>query len=494
VGRKSNTAWLIGLALCVSGCGSSSTAPTQAPAPTPTVTVTSLTIGGSANLLVSQISPLTAVATYSNGFTSLVTSGATWQSLNTTVASVSTSGLVTATAGGTTAITATFGARTASVNITVSTTGQIVSCGTFTGPGPFVVRGDLANMAPPCLNFSNSITGQLDCQGHDVSSVTLSGVQGFAIRNCLMHGTTMTSLGVLRNLSVMSSARVTIDSSDELGQVVVEACQGCTFSNDTFVYPMAGFTPSGGSYASCEICLDNGQGNTVSQSTIDGGWTGSGQQPVDDGIGFNSEGNLTLRGNTIRNVFDAGIEGGTSPGPVTATIQGNTITRAGFTGIGGYYLPGWQNSVFSGNTVSNAPNLWFFVHAPSASAGVTAMTLVNNQFVSNTFTSPSPQGVGNAALIDYVNGGLPYTVQGNLVQNNNFGTGPGPLFSPVAGFIDGGGNICGSGGNLLSCGGGRALSSVPRAAWILFRKPPSRAGASHLLPPAGLTISHAPRP
>jgi hypothetical protein len=326
--------WLIGLALCVGGCSPSSTAPTQAPAPTPTATVTSLMIGGSANLTVSQSSPLTAVATYSTGVTALVTSGATWQSSNTTVASVSGFGLVTATAAGTTAITATFGAKTASLNVTVSATGQIVSCGTFTGPGLFVVRGDLANVAPPCLNFSNNVAAQLDCQGHDVSSVTLSGVQGFAIRNCLMHGTSAMPGGVLRNLSVMGSSSVRIDSTDEFGQVVVQACQGCTFSNDSFVYPMAGFTPSGGSYASCEICLSNGQGNTVSQSTIDGGWTGTGQQPVDDGIGFNNDANIVLNGNTIRNVFDAGIEGDTSPGPVTATIQGNTITlnRTGIVG------------------------------------------------------------------------------------------------------------------------------------------------------------------
>jgi hypothetical protein len=68
------------------------------------------------------------------------------------------------------------------------------------------------------------------------------------------------------------------------------------------------------------------------------------------------------------------------------------------------------------------------------------------------------------------------------VQNNNFGTGSGPLFLPVAGFIDGGGNVCGAGGNFLNCGGVFDLSSMQRAARILFRKPPSAPAAER---PAG---------
>jgi len=457
--------WLIGFALAAGGCGSPSTTPT----PAPTGTLTSLVIGGSANVVVGQTSQLTADASYSNGSTTFVTSSATWQSSNSTAATVSATGLLAAMASGTVVVTAAYGGVTGKLSVIVSL-GQIASCGTYAGAGPFTVTNDLANMPVSCLQFSNNVAAQLDCQGHDVSSISLSGVQGFSIRNCAMHGKATMGGGVLRNLSLVSSSRVTIDSSDDLGQVFAQGCQGCTFTNDSFVYPMVGFTPSGSSYASCEVCLNNGQGNTVSQSTIDGGWTGMGQQPVDDGIGFNNDANIVLNGNTIRNVFDAGIEGDTSPGPVTATIQGNTITNAGFTGIGGYYVPGWQNSVFSGNIVSNTPRLLYFVHASSAAAGVTAMTLVNNQFVGNTFTSPTGNG-GPAATIDYVAGGLPFTVQGNLVQNNNFGTGPGPLFSPVAGFIDGGGNVCGPGGNFLNCGGVMDLSWMQGAARTFFRKP-----------------------
>jgi hypothetical protein len=40
-----------------------------------------------------------------------------------------------------------------------------------------------------------------------------------------------------------------------------------------------------------------------------------------------------------------------------------------------------------------------------------------------------------------VNG--PATVTGNLLQGNNFGPNDGPNLTPLSGFIDGGGNICG---------------------------------------------------
>ena len=309
------------------------------------------------------------------------------------------------------------------------------------------------------------MSAQLDCQGHDVSSISVTAAQGFSIRHCVMHGTTAAPTGSLQNLSVIGGSRVTVDSSDVLGQVFVKGCQGCTFSNDSFTYPSVGYATSG-SDVSCELCLDSGLGNTVTQSIIDGGWMGAAQQPVDDGIGLSNEANVVLQGNTIRNVFDAGIEATASLGPVTAAVQGNTITNTGFTGIGAYYTPGWQNSVFSANSVSQAPTFWYFVNAQGA--GVSAMTLVNNQFTGNTFIGSA--GVGHAARIDYVVGGLPFTVQGNLVQGNNFGSGPGPVFSPASGFVDGGGNVCGPGATVLNCGG--LETDVVRLTGLLFRKPP----------------------
>jgi len=324
----------------------------------------------------------------------------------------------------------------------------------------------------------------LDCQGHDASSIELFDVGGGAVRNCLMHGTAAMADGVLQNLSVEGSSHVTVDSSNVMGQVSVSVCQSCTFSSDTFAYPADGFNPSDGDI-SCELCLEGGQSNTVVQSTVDGG-SGDG---IDDAILLVNEGNSVLEGNTIRNVFDAGIESSVSTGPVTATIQGNTISNAGFTGIGGYYIPGWQNSVFSGNTVSNTPDLLLFIAPPAATTSVTMMTLVNNQITNNVLVNPITAVAAGGQLepsivINYVGNpeeSRPYTVTGNVLRNNNLGTStPGPMLSPASGFIDGGGNICGPGGTLLMCSAGGAVWNRAAPLGRLFLpptpapRPPSR--------------------
>jgi uncharacterized protein YjdB len=95
---------LLVVALMASACSGAST---QAPtAPTPNPTISSPT--GSGFLMPGQVSQLTATQTLSNGMTQDVTTAATWQSSNSTVATVSKAGLVTAVATGTATITATY--------------------------------------------------------------------------------------------------------------------------------------------------------------------------------------------------------------------------------------------------------------------------------------------------------------------------------------------------------------------------------------------------
>jgi hypothetical protein len=90
------------------------------------------------------------------------------------------------------------------------------------------------------------VSAQLNCQAHDAASISLSNVQGFSIQNCLMHGTvangdrarnTGITTGGLVDLSVVNSTGVTVDLSDARGFVSAPECQGCTFSNSTFLYP-----------------------------------------------------------------------------------------------------------------------------------------------------------------------------------------------------------------------------------------------------------------
>jgi hypothetical protein len=327
----------------------------------------------------------------------------------------------------------------------LASSGVISACGAYPGPGPYTLTASVTGFTP-CLTFSASASLSLDCQGHDASSIKLFNVHGASVRNCLMHGSTPMASGALINLLISGGSAITIESSEVLGGVTEQACQGCTFSNDSFL-------PAGDQSAvSCELCLEGGQSTSVIGSTIDGGG-------CDDAILLVSEGKSVLQENTIRNAWDAGIEAAGNTTPVTATIENNSIASAGVTGIGAYYIAGWQNSVFSGNTVSNTPDLLWLV-APSATAtGVTVMTLVNNQITNNILMNPvvlaSDGQFQPSIFINYLNNGRPYTVSGNVLRNNNLGTStPGPMLSPASGFIDGGGNVCGPGGTLMCSGGG----------------------------------------
>jgi hypothetical protein len=96
------------LGCAMAGCGGGTTSG-------PSATVTALTIAGTASLSgVGQTGQLTLTATTSSGATQTVTSQATWQSSNMTVATVSSAGLVTAQGYGAATITASYqGATTA---------------------------------------------------------------------------------------------------------------------------------------------------------------------------------------------------------------------------------------------------------------------------------------------------------------------------------------------------------------------------------------------
>ncbi len=426
-------------------CGFSASSPS---APTPSsnnATVSSVAITGGENFLPGQTTQLTSTATLSNGKTADVTTAATWTSSNPDAVTVSRSGLVMAVAVGAAKITATYQGVSGSTDVSVSANAQISACGTYSGAGPFVVGADLSSVSAGCLRFSNTIAGQLDCRGHDVSSVVIANAQGFTVVNCLMH------FGAAQPLLVLNSSGVIVRASNVLGQVGVQGCQNCTFEANVFRYPL--LPTSSGPIVACELCLSSDVNVLVSQNTIDGGWDGNlatyEQQGCDDGIVPNDETNLVIKNNTIRNVFDAGIEPTSGPAPATMTITGNTMSNLGFTGIGGYYIPGWQNSTFSGNTVTNAPSLIYFDGSGAQSKHVAMLTLVNNRFADNVLLNPTilPQiyrgGQAPAVFIDYTKWGVPFTVSGNVFEHNDFGhASPGPMLVPPEGFIDGGGNIC----------------------------------------------------
>jgi len=239
---------------------------------------------------------------------------------------------------------------------------------------------------------------------------------------------------------------------------------------------------SGTSFGNLVVSLNGGNHNQVLQCTIDGGWNGTSYntQGADDGIFVEFESDDLIQGNTVRNVFDAGIE---PLGQMTGTtIADNDIAAAGVAGIGAYWGTAWQSDTISGNTVSQTPQLFNIQYLTDASRGATNPGLFQgNTITGNTLRSPTafpasfcPSCGGvppNAALIDLH--AIVAGVSGNVLQGNDFGTrSAGPIVMPVSAFADGGGNVCAQGGTLPCSSVGPAPASLPVVLPFDLRPPP----------------------
>jgi hypothetical protein len=454
------------LLLVAAACGSGSSTPT-APTAGTTSSVGSLSVSGPTTAVAVGL-PVQVVATFRlNGVTTDVTATTVWQSDTPAVARVSNTGVVTTIALGGATITAMYQSQVATTRVVVSIgSGLIAGCGQFSSPGSYTLANDLTTSTPAvlCVGFTQTSSVDLDCRRHDAISISIANAQNVNVHNCLMHANLPSANAARLGLNVMNVSALVVDASDVLGVVAVQGCVGCTFSNNTFVAPAVG------SSVASEFQIFLGANNRIVNNVVDGAWLGDlatwGKQGCDDGVLVENDANILIEGNTIRHVFDAGIEAAaytqTSPGPVTAIIRDNRIEYAGFTGIGAYYVTGWQNSVFSGNIVSASPNLLTLIMntgaAPAHGVTLGSMTLVNNQFLNNTLLNavdlPPNYGGGQQASA-YINYAvpLPGAVTGNVFQGNNLGTTTAaPLLLPASGFADGGGNICQAGGGLTCAG------------------------------------------
>ncbi|MEZ5318282.1 MAG: right-handed parallel beta-helix repeat-containing protein [Vicinamibacterales bacterium] len=454
----------------VSACGGSSPSTPTGPTTTGPVTpAAALAIAGGANLQSPGTSAqLLVTATPVGGTAADVTARATWLSSNPAVATVTAGGLVTTVALGEATITATVDRQTANLAVEVqSGSGPIASCGTFRGPGPFTLTGDIPQTAGLCAYFSGLADTVLDCQGHDIRSINVLSARNFTIRNCRVHGMIPNLVGeALQNFRLQSGTGILVEGIDVLGAATIRNCDDCTIRGSTFVYPQAGFTPGGG-FVSGELVVTDGRNVTLTGNTVDGGWDGGTgatyqRQGCDDGILFHRTTGLRIEDNLIVNAFDAGIEPSAGDAPLTVVIRHNTIRRMGFTGIGAYYEWGFRDSVIAGNTVTDTPNLMHLDATGASIADVTAITFENNVIENNVLRSPVPRppfyggAMAPAILIRYAPSSLPYAVSNNLVRGNDLGlNSPAPVLEPAAGFIDGGGNSCATGG-VLACGGAAA--------------------------------------
>jgi hypothetical protein len=173
-------------------------------------------------------------------------------------------------------------------------------------------------------------------------------------------------------------------------------------------------------------------------------------------------------------VFDAGLA---SAGPlVTTQITGNTFVNVGFAALASYWGISWVNNQVIDNQVSSTPYLGqFFYDGNSAPFDtVTVIAFEGNQFDGSTLVNPSavpPAQVGRANVflsIDFssVNEGgkplsLPLSIGDDTIANTVLPATKAAFYLvPASAFVDGGGNVCASPGNALSCASAPSGSQV----------------------------------
>lgn len=364
----------------------------------------SVTVAGASSVSVGQSVQLRAF----DGAGQDITVGATWQTSDTTVARVSATGIVLGVAHGAVVIKATYLGTTGALDVAVSpvliATPSIASCGEIVAPGSYVVASDVAQpvFVGPCLSITSSGV-DLDCSGHAVSGVRVSGVSDVTVHNCTLNGYT---------------ARITHASN-------------VTFHHNRM----------------SSITLDGGGSNTVRDNTIDGGYDGSGGLVgEDDGVILEDETSDVVINNDIRNVFDAGIEG--IDAVRNTVIANNTIDNTGSVGIGAYWCTAWTGNIIRDNVVSQTPGLVRFiygVHPTKCGVTSTVGEFRDNQFISNRYIRPlAIQQTDGSMLFSFPTLGAGQ-VSNNTLLGNDMGLTAGPSLNPLSGFRNLGGNICAPG-------------------------------------------------
>jgi hypothetical protein len=414
------------LATAASGCGSSSPA---APAPTNSARVTGLAIGGQTILGVGVTSQLSARAI--DGTTP---NDVTWISATPAVATVSSGGLITTHAVGATTITATApsvdGIGSVTVLVQPSGGSVLTACTNITTAGHYIVDRDLGNTSP-CVSIANVSNVQLDCQGHSMRAIVLDHASHTTLTNCVVNA----------NIKMTAVDDVTVSGST-IGNGILWAVQSTNvvFTGNTLRNTLTGL---GGL-----IVLDSGSNNRVMHNTLTGGYDGSrGNVGADDWIILYNESGDDVESNSISNVFDAGIEG---VGALTGTrLINNTMTNLGVTGVASYWCTAWTNTTVQGNSVMAAPLLVRIIYETGSlcNGPIVPAAFSANQFIGNVLRNPSP-GTSPFPVPAAISIGMPGSVQDNLIQMNDVGSVFGIFLSPSAGFINGGGNVCGSGTGL----------------------------------------------
>jgi hypothetical protein len=285
-----------------------------------------------------------------------------------------------------------------------------------------------------CLSLGYLASVQLDCAGHAVGAIAMTGVNNVTVRNC-----NVTGLISLTDANAVTVANSTVTN----GLILVVRGTNVNITADT-VRPDGPVHVNG-------VQLRGGMFNRVSGSTLIGGYDGGkANVGADDGVLIASESGDVVDGNTIRDFYDLGVEG--IDALVGVTVSNNTFSNLGVAGVGSYWCTNWTNNVIGTNRVSATPVLAFVVFQQGSGCGVGTSSsqagFSGNQFTGNVVRNETAGTLGGATGPTTPSGPGLYIfmtgmVSGNILQGNDFGTYPGPEVIPLAGFIDGGGNICG---------------------------------------------------
>ena len=331
-----------------------------------------------------------------------------------------------------------------------------------------------------CLQFQGVANATIDGQGHAVAAgIDASGISNplilqnspsATIKNVTFVGAVGTN--TLRSqILVQNSPNVNIVSNVfNNPELVIDQPSttpfigGNTFNNavgysaadhTAFLGNTFAFT-DGRQYGWAIAIVGGGSGHNIRSNTINGGWDGQpqvedgfNQMGCDDGIiltggGPNDPISAYVAGNTIRNVWDAGIE---TLGRVTGTtIAFNNIDAAGEAGIASYHGTSWSGNTVFGNNVSHSPTLFAFTREDPLQDGESLAYFENNVFTENTlslatFSEHVPRVLG--FLFSKSDGvpipGSAIVADGNSFNSNTFSI-TGPYISPHSLGVDGDGN------------------------------------------------------
>lgn len=364
-----------------------------------------------------------------------------------------------------------------------STCGQINTSGTYTMNGDIVGGGSVTNN---CLTISNTTNVIIDCQGHTISSGPLSfdppysinlaiginNVNTFTVKNCVIDTSQPMAVLNSRNGKILGNnikkgiSGITIESGASLevaNNMTINSIYQQSKTTDSFFHDNTIVAPPDNSGVIAGLVISsNGSNNRFENNTLDGRWDGVVHDNVndfngaDDGFILNNESGDLIKGNTISNNFDCGIE--TTGLIQSTTFSNNTIKNSGACGIGAWYTNSWIGNTISGNTVDQAPTMFWFWRSGALLSTESGLFFQNNTFANNKFTNPITGWFKSLVSSNFDFNQPSLDAQGitsdkvhignNTFSGNDFGTILlAPNINPAILAVDGPGNICGNLGN-----------------------------------------------